>query len=226
MAAAGIVRERDLRVLSAAIGLSALGDGVALVALGLQAKHMSGEGMGERLRDRGDVHLPLGAGGPPLGARRSARRPRRDAWAPRHSSPQRQACVAVGARGRRLARGCCLALAVAARRRDRRRPGRRVRARPRRRGRAGAPARQQRSSRPRRALGFTVGPAVRQRARRARAAPPRRCSSTRCRSWSSALAGACARGAPAPAGGSCAGRADAGPGTGSRFLLGDRLVAL
>ena len=46
MTAAGIVRERDLRVLSAAIGLSALGDGVALVALGLQAKHMSGEGMG------------------------------------------------------------------------------------------------------------------------------------------------------------------------------------
>ena len=46
MTAAGIVRERDLRVLSAAIGLSALGDGVALVALGLQAKNMSGEGMG------------------------------------------------------------------------------------------------------------------------------------------------------------------------------------
>lgn len=46
MAARGIVRERDLRVLSAAIGLSALGDGVALVALGLQAKNMSGEGMG------------------------------------------------------------------------------------------------------------------------------------------------------------------------------------
>ena len=46
MAAAGIVRERDLRVLSGAIGLSALGDGVALVALGLQAKNMSGEGMG------------------------------------------------------------------------------------------------------------------------------------------------------------------------------------
>ena len=46
MTAAGIVRERDLRMLSAAIGLSALGDGVALVALGLQAKNMSGEGMG------------------------------------------------------------------------------------------------------------------------------------------------------------------------------------
>jgi MFS family permease len=46
MAVGGIVRERDLRVLSAAIGLSALGDGVALVAMGLQAKNMSGEGMG------------------------------------------------------------------------------------------------------------------------------------------------------------------------------------
>ena len=41
----GVARERDLRVLSAAIGLSALGDGVALVALALQAKHLSGEGM-------------------------------------------------------------------------------------------------------------------------------------------------------------------------------------
>ena len=45
MTAAGIVRERDLRC-SGAIGLSALGDGVALVALGLQAKNMAGEGMG------------------------------------------------------------------------------------------------------------------------------------------------------------------------------------
>jgi MFS family permease len=46
MEAGGIARERDLRVLSAAIGLSALGDGVALVALALQAKNLSGEGMG------------------------------------------------------------------------------------------------------------------------------------------------------------------------------------
>lgn len=42
----GTARERDLRVLSVAIGLSALGDGVALVALALQAKNLSGEGMG------------------------------------------------------------------------------------------------------------------------------------------------------------------------------------
>jgi MFS family permease len=46
MESGGMARERDLRVLSAAIGLSALGDGVALVALALQAKHLSGEGMG------------------------------------------------------------------------------------------------------------------------------------------------------------------------------------
>jgi MFS family permease len=46
MEGGGIARERDLRVLSAAIGLSALGDGVALVALGLQAKNLAGEGMG------------------------------------------------------------------------------------------------------------------------------------------------------------------------------------
>ena len=46
MEAGGVARERDLRVLSAAIGLSALGDGVALVALALQAKNLSGEGMG------------------------------------------------------------------------------------------------------------------------------------------------------------------------------------
>ena len=46
MPTGGAVRDRDLRVLSAAIGLSALGDGVALVALGLQAKNMAGAGMG------------------------------------------------------------------------------------------------------------------------------------------------------------------------------------
>ena len=46
MAVGGIARERDLRVLSAAIGLSAAGDGAALVALALQAKNLSGEGMG------------------------------------------------------------------------------------------------------------------------------------------------------------------------------------
>ena len=46
MRVAGTARERDLRTLSAAIGLSALGDGVALVALALQAKNLTGEGMG------------------------------------------------------------------------------------------------------------------------------------------------------------------------------------
>jgi MFS family permease len=49
MEVAGIARERDLRVLSVAIGLSALGDGVALVALGLAAKNLAGEGMGGAL---------------------------------------------------------------------------------------------------------------------------------------------------------------------------------
>jgi MFS family permease len=46
MRVAGTVRDRDLRTLAAAIGLSALGDGVALVALALQAKNLAGEGMG------------------------------------------------------------------------------------------------------------------------------------------------------------------------------------
>ena len=46
MPVGGTARERDLRALSSAIGLSALGDGVALVALALQAKNLSGEGMG------------------------------------------------------------------------------------------------------------------------------------------------------------------------------------
>jgi MFS family permease len=46
MAVGGIAHERDLRVLSAAIGLSAVGDGVALVALALEAKNLSGQGMG------------------------------------------------------------------------------------------------------------------------------------------------------------------------------------
>ena len=43
---AGTAHERDLRVLSAAIGLSALGDGVALVAHALEAKNLAGDGMG------------------------------------------------------------------------------------------------------------------------------------------------------------------------------------
>jgi MFS family permease len=42
----GRVRERDLRVVAAAICLSGLGDGVALIALALRAKELSGEGMG------------------------------------------------------------------------------------------------------------------------------------------------------------------------------------
>jgi MFS family permease len=46
MAVHGQVRERDLRVLSFAIGLSALGDFVALVALALAAKNMAGGEMG------------------------------------------------------------------------------------------------------------------------------------------------------------------------------------
>jgi MFS family permease len=46
VATPGHVRDRDLRVVAAAICLSALGDGVALVALALRAKEMSGDGMG------------------------------------------------------------------------------------------------------------------------------------------------------------------------------------
>jgi MFS family permease len=42
----GGASERDLRVLAGAIGLSALGDGVALIALGLRAKELAGGGMG------------------------------------------------------------------------------------------------------------------------------------------------------------------------------------
>ena len=38
--------DRDLRIIGAAICLSALGDGVALVALALRAKELSGGGMG------------------------------------------------------------------------------------------------------------------------------------------------------------------------------------
>ena len=39
-------RDRDLRIVAGAICLSALGDGVALIALALRAKELSGEGMG------------------------------------------------------------------------------------------------------------------------------------------------------------------------------------
>lgn len=46
MATQGQVGDGDLRVLAAAICLSALGDGVALIALALRAKELSGAGMG------------------------------------------------------------------------------------------------------------------------------------------------------------------------------------
>ena len=46
MAAPGRVHDRDLRIVAAAICLSALGDGVALIALALRAKELAGEGMG------------------------------------------------------------------------------------------------------------------------------------------------------------------------------------
>ena len=46
MAVDGAASERDLRLLAGAIGLSALGDGVALIALGLRAKELAGSGMG------------------------------------------------------------------------------------------------------------------------------------------------------------------------------------
>ena len=46
MATSGQVRDRDLGVVAAAILVSAVGDWVALVALALQAKELSGEGMG------------------------------------------------------------------------------------------------------------------------------------------------------------------------------------
>ena len=46
MTTSGQVRDRDLRVVAGAILVSAVGDWVALVALALQAKELSGDGMG------------------------------------------------------------------------------------------------------------------------------------------------------------------------------------
>jgi MFS family permease len=46
VATPGQVRDRDLRVVAAAILVSAIGDWVALVALALQSKELSGDGMG------------------------------------------------------------------------------------------------------------------------------------------------------------------------------------
>ena len=46
MTTSGQVRDRDLRVIAGAILVSAVGDWVALVALALQAKELSGDGMG------------------------------------------------------------------------------------------------------------------------------------------------------------------------------------
>src|SRR6476659_11251760 len=74
MRVAGTARERDLRTLSAAIGLSALGDGVALVARA-PGEEPRRRGDGGRGRDRRDVHLPPGTRRPALGVWRAARRP-------------------------------------------------------------------------------------------------------------------------------------------------------
>ncbi|HEY1316153.1 MAG TPA: MFS transporter, partial [Gaiella sp.] len=49
MTTTGPVRERDLRVVAGAICLSALGDGIALVAMGLRANEMAGGAMGNGL---------------------------------------------------------------------------------------------------------------------------------------------------------------------------------
>ena len=46
MATPGQVRDRDLRVVAGAIFVSGVGDWVALVALALEAKEVSGDGMG------------------------------------------------------------------------------------------------------------------------------------------------------------------------------------
>ncbi|HET6684780.1 MAG TPA: MFS transporter [Gaiella sp.] len=49
MTSSGTVRERDLRVIAGAICISALGDWIALVAMGLRANDMSGSSMGNGL---------------------------------------------------------------------------------------------------------------------------------------------------------------------------------
>ena len=46
MATPGQDRDRDLRVVAGAIFVSGVGDWVALVALALEAKELSGDGMG------------------------------------------------------------------------------------------------------------------------------------------------------------------------------------
>ena len=126
----GQVRERDLRVLSFAIGLSALGDFVALVALALAAKNMAGGEMGARRRGRGALHLPVGAARRLRRARRAARRPCRDP--DRCSSSSRWRRRALRSRWRSSTRSprcscslCCSGQASRSRRRPSSRSSRR-----------------------------------------------------------------------------------------------------
>lgn len=107
MRVAGTARERDLRTLSAAIGLSALGDGVALVARA-PGEEPRRRGDGGRGRDRRDVHLPPGTRRPALGVWRAARRPTGDA------APARRRVGSAGSggsrpRARRVARSAARA---------------------------------------------------------------------------------------------------------------------
>ena len=133
-------------MLAAAIGLSALGDGIALVALGLKAKNMSGEGMGSGVAIAA-MFICLWAPVVLLSGHVGLLVDRVETRSLLVATSLAQAVVAVG-----LAAAGSLWLAARARRaarlRHRRRPGRGVRARAGRLGGARAAARLTGSSRP------------------------------------------------------------------------------
>ena len=83
-----LLRNRDFLLVSGSVGLSALGDWVAMVALGLHVKEVSDIG----LRGRGALDLPVRAVG-------ADRRPRRPAGRPDRGDPA--AGARLGGRRRR-----------------------------------------------------------------------------------------------------------------------------
>ena len=154
MRVAGTARERDLRTLSAAIGLSALGDGVALVARA-PGEEPRRKGDGGRGRDRRDVHLPPGTRRPALGVWRLLSSTDRTRAPARRRAAAAQAAVAAAlapsGRSERCSRSRWPSVGIAVAQAAEFAP------RPRRRGRPGAPARNGLVETAR-ALGLTVGP--------------------------------------------------------------------
>ena len=125
-----LLASRDFRLVAGSVGLSAFGDWVAIVALGLQVKELTGAGR----RGRGAVDLPVRSFGGARRPRRPARRPGRDDAAARRGLGGWRRGRARRRFGRRLQPAGAAGADRPARRRLRDLPAGRVRARPRARG--------------------------------------------------------------------------------------------